>query len=269
MKHRLCLLALVFSLGIAGPHAAERVSIEIIDLQYRTAEEVVPLIESLLGPGEVVTGEGMRLILRSAPATLAEVRQILHSLDAAPTNLLISVRRGAHTGSLEREVQVQGRSDGVIIGDGSQTRIIRRTTTERDGSIQTLRVLEGQVALIRTGESVPRVSSGPILLQGGVLVGPGIDYRDVERGFVVRPRLGGHDRVHLYIRQFHEREAVSGGGRIELQEVDTVLSGALGEWIRIAGSAQRQDVSEQRILGMRRDRQDGELDIYLRVDRVE
>ena len=269
MRTMLQAFVLILAVWVAGAQADQRASIEIIELQHRTAEEMIPLLEPLLRPEDVLTGTGMRLILRSSPATLAEVRQVLGTMDAAPGNLVISVRRGSLGGSLEREVQVQGRVGGVVIGDGSGTRIIRRQTAERDSSVQTLRVLEGQTALIRTGESVPYAQPGLILLPRGGLVTSGVDYRDVERGFLVRPRVGGDDRVQLEISQVHEREARAGGGRIEFQRVDTVLSGELGEWIRIAGAEEQQDLSGQRILGTRREQRDGEMDIYVRVDRAE
>lgn len=269
---RCCLGALVLVLVLAASAAvaSERMAIEMIDLQQRTAVELVPLVEPLLGPGEAVTGTGMHLILRSTPETLAQVRQLLDRLDTAPVNLLISVRRGSQSAAVERELQLQGRVGDVVVGDGSGTRIIRRATADRNASVQTLRVVEGQTALIRTGESVPQAGLGPIvLLPGGALAVPGIDYRDIERGFVVRPQLGDGDRVRLEIRQFHDRESRAGGGRIEVQEVDTVLSGALGEWIRVAGGSERRDTSGQRILGTRRAGQDAELEIYLRVDRAD
>lgn len=268
MRYLLHTLLLSLMLSLAAAQADPRDSIEVIDLQHRSADEIIPLIEPMLGPGDVLTGAGMRLILRSGPETLTQVRQILESVDAAPANLLISVRRGALGGSLEREAQVQGRVGRVIIGDGSGTRIIRRQTTERDASVQTLRVLEGQTALIRAGESVPRVQQGPVVLPGGGLVGPEIEYRDIERGFLVRPSIAGDDRVRLEIQQVHEREARGGGGRTEFQQVDTVLSGRLGEWIRVTGVEERRDLSGQRILGSRREQVDGGLDIHVRVERA-
>lgn len=269
MKSGLCLLMLALTLFVAGAQAQQRASIEVIELQNRTAEEVIPLLEPLLGSEDVLTGAGMRLILRSGPDTREELRQVLDLLDVAPANLWISVRRGSLGGAMERELQVQGRAGAVVIGDGSGTRVTRRQTAEREESTQTLRVLEGQTALIRTGESVPVVSQVPLRLPGGPVLGPGIEYRDVERGFLVTPRVAGDDRVQLEIRQLHEREARGGGGRIEFQQVDTVLTGAFGEWIRIAGSGEQQELSGQRILGTRGERQDAEVDLFVRVDRVQ
>lgn len=269
MRQMLRKLVVILTLCMAAAQAGQAASIEVIDLQHRTAAEMIPLLEPLLGPNDLLTGAGMRLILRSGPATLGEVRQILETMDAAPANLVISVRRGALGGSSERELQVQGRAGVVVIGDGSGTRIIRRQTADRDRSVQTLRVLEGQTALIRTGESVPHAQPGLILLPAGGLITPGVDYRDVERGFLVRPQVGRDDRVRLEIKQVHERESRAGGGRIEFQQVDTVLSGGLGEWIRIAGAEERRDLSDQRILGTSRARHEEETDIHVRVDRAE
>jgi type II secretory pathway component GspD/PulD (secretin) len=262
-------LVVVLTLYMVAAQAGQAASIEVIELRHRTAAEMIPLLEPLLGPDEVLTGTGMRLILRSGPATLGEIRRILETLDTAPVNLIISVRRGALSGASELELDVQGRAGSVAIGDGSGTRVIRRQTADRDSAVQTLRVLEGQTALIRSGESVPSAQPGLIVWPGGGVITSGVEYRDVERGFLVRPRVGGDDRVRLEITQVHEQSSRAGGGRIDFQQVDTVLVGRFGEWIRIAGAEERRDLSGQRILGTSRAQREEETDIHVRVDRAE
>jgi type II secretory pathway component GspD/PulD (secretin) len=268
LSRLLVVLALCMAVAQAA-HAAQAAAIEVIELRHRTAAEMIPLLEPLLGPDEVLTGTGMRLVLRSGPTTLREMRRILETLDVAPVNLVISVRRGALGGSSELDLDVQGRAGSVVIGDGSGTRVIRRQTADRDSSVQTLRVLEGQTALIRTGESVPTAQPGLIVWPRGGVVTSGVEFRDVERGFLVRPRVGGDDRVRLEITQVHERASRAVGGQIDFQQVDTVLVGRFGEWIRIAGVGERRDASGQRILGASRAQREEQMDIHVRVDRAE
>lgn len=259
-------LLLVLCLSVPSALADARSVFEVLDLRHRPAAELIPLIEPLLGPEDAVTGAGMQLILRTTPARLAEVRMALDRLDAPAVNLIVSVRRGSRDLSRERELQLSGPLGPVIAGEASRGQILYRRTGDRDSGVQTLRVLEGQVALIRTGEVVPRLRHGPILFPGGAVIGPGIDDRELERGFLVRPLLAGDGRVRLEIRQVHERESRAGGGRIDVQSVDTVLVGGLGEWIRVAGVEEQRVRSEQRILGTRREQGEDETEIHVRVD---
>jgi type II secretory pathway component GspD/PulD (secretin) len=266
---RRLVVVLALALCMAVAQAVQAASTEVIELRHRTAAEMIPLLEPLLGPDDVLTGTGMRLVLRSGPTTLGEIRRILETLDAAPADLVISVRRGALGVGSELGLDVQGRAGPVVIGDGSGTRVIQRQTAARDSSVQTLRVLEGQTALIRTGESVPTAQPGLIVWPRGDVITSGVEYRDVERGFLVRPWVGGDDRVRLEISQVHEQASRAGGGRIEFQQVDTVIVGGLGEWIRIAGVGEQRDASGQRTLGTSRTQREVETDIHVRVDRAE
>lgn len=266
MKNFLQTLLLGCCLSVPAALADTRSAIEVLDLQHRPAAELIPLIEPLLGPGDAVTGTGMQLVLRTTLARLAEVRMALETLDVPPVNLIVSVWRGSLDRSREQELRLGGRLGPVSPGEGYGGQILYRRTTDRDSGVQTLRVLEGQVALIRTGEVVPWPRHGPILVPGGVVIGPGVEDRELQRGFLVRPLLGGEGRVRLEIQQVHERESRSGGGRIELQSVDTVLVGGLGEWLRIAGVEEQRDRSGQRILGTRRERGEDETEIHVRVD---
>ena len=265
MKNLFCRLTMIVFLCLPAAQGGAQQSIEIIELQNRPAAEIIPLIEPLLGPDDVVTGTGFRLIVRVAPATLSQLREVLSAFDAVPRNLTVSVRRGGVETAREREVRLQGRIGDVTVGDGSGSRIIYRQTNDRDSGVQTLRVLEGQTAFIHAGESIPVLRHGGIVLPGAV-IGPEIDYRDLERGFLVRPWATPDGRVRIDIQQVDERESRSGGGRIDFQRVDTVLSGGIGEWIRIAGVEHRRDSTERRVLGTRRDQGAGETEIHVRVD---
>jgi hypothetical protein len=240
--------------------------IEVIDLQHRPAAEVIPLVSPILGPEDALTGTGFQLIIRAAPATIAQVREVLAALDAPARNLVVSVRRGGLDTSSERGIDVQGQIGGPMTEDRLGVRVIGRQTTDRTGDVQTLRVLEGQQAFIRSGESIPYRSTDVILVPGGAVATSGIDYRDLDRGFLVRPSVGPERRVRLEILQVDERLSQMGRGRIDTQRVDTVLSGEIGEWIRIGGIDSRRDASGRWILGAGSQQTTQGVDIHVRVD---
>jgi type II secretory pathway component GspD/PulD (secretin) len=83
----LCLLTL-----LASPVQAE--SINTIQLQNRPAVEIIPIIEPMLGPNDSVTGKDYQLFLRASPETLAQIKEMIGSLDVAAKLLLISVFQG-------------------------------------------------------------------------------------------------------------------------------------------------------------------------------
>lgn len=255
-------------LALAGSWAQASAGslIEVIDLQNRPATEVIPLVSPLLGPEDAVTGTGFQLIIRAAPATIAQVREMLGALDTAARNLVVSVRRGGLDTSSERGIDVQGRIGGPVAEDRLGVRVIGRQTTDRTGDLQTLRVLEGQQAFIRSGESIPYRSPGVILIPGGALAASGTNYRDLDRGFLVRPSVAPDHRVRLEIQQVDERLSQMGRGRIDTQRVDTVLSGEIGEWIPIGGIDSQRDASGRWILGAGSQQTTQDVEIHVRVD---
>jgi type II secretory pathway component GspD/PulD (secretin) len=68
-------------------------------------------------------------------------------------------------------------------------------------------------------------------------------YRDVNSGFYVRPRLNG-DRVTLEISTQNdavEGSSYGGAPAVRAQQVTTTVSGRLGEWMVLGGTLQQGD----------------------------
>lgn len=249
----LCLL-----LGLALLAAvAQASSLTTVKLQNRPAEEVIPVIEPMLGAGEAVSGRGFTLFLRASPATLAQVREMIGVLDVAAKSLQISVLQGS-----ARDLEKLGIDGGVRIerGDASVGVGSRRAdggaaggsitygtrggsaslsgTSTRlrlaDSPLHQVRVTEGSAAYIETGARIP-IFSGSHWIAPDAVAG-GIEYEDVVTGFYVLPRVHG-DSVTLEVSPF--RNALRGGD-IARQSASSTLSGRIGEWLFVGG------VSEQR-----------------------
>ena len=69
----------------AASHAQQSV-LEVIQLKYRNADQVIPMLKPLLAPGGTISGMQNRVIVRTTPANLAELRKVLD---------MVTTRRGA------------------------------------------------------------------------------------------------------------------------------------------------------------------------------
>ena len=234
-------------------------SMEIIPLKHRTMEQVLPVLQSLLEPGDSLSGMNDQLILRASPTTRAQVKQALAAIDTPVRSLLIHVtqnrddamsRSGAQTygkietgttrviqppaGSAQGGARIEIRSGDSVIG-------AQAGSTQQAGSTraqQSVRVVEGGRAFINVGQSVPlpmlQVVQGP----GGTMVTETTAYRDSGQGFYAEPRLSG-ERVTLEISPQYDTPGHQVYGSVNTQRVSTTVSGRLGEWIEIGGANQQ------------------------------
>jgi len=248
----LCLAALARS-AWADPQV-----MEVITLGYRQAEEVIPLLRPLLAPGGALTSASNQLIVRTTPANLAELKKVLAVMDSKPRQLMVSVRQGSAADASRNSASLSGnvsaganaqvtvprppgaqRDPGVVVQSGSsqlEARGIGSSATQDAGVTQTLRVLEGNSAFIRTGQTVPVTGTQARRTPGGGQVTQNTEFAEAGSGFYVTPRVNG-DRVTLQISTERDRVRNPNTGIVDLQRIDTVVSGRLGEWIEIGGSS--------------------------------
>jgi type II secretory pathway component HofQ len=252
----LALLALLTALGLAAETA-----FEVIELRHRSAEELLPVLRPLVEPAGTITSVQNKLIVRAPRANLAELRRLVAQLDAAPRQLLVTVRQSGSRDSLTRAAGVSGKgrfgdvtvespptvdptlpSIGVDSGDAAvELRGGRRETQDRNNDDQQLRVLDGREAVIYVGQALPYSSK---TLGPGGLVSETVQFREVLTGFVVRPRVQG-DQVVLDISPQQESRSSEPGGAISVSRLSTSVSGRLGEWIDL-GAVTQQSSTETR-----------------------
>ncbi|TVQ72421.1 hypothetical protein [Ectothiorhodospira sp. BSL-9] len=250
--------------GMGGGALAQETRAQVIALEHRPASELMPLLRPLMGPDDVLTGQGFRLVVRTDADTLDALQAVIRDLDTAPANLRVSVRRGGDSDVRDREAGLQTDDDGNL-----RIRGIHRITTDRGMETHSLRVLEGQVAFIRGGESIPRGSQRVVRVPGGMALEQAVHYEDLERGFLVRPQRMGGDRVRLDIRPVFEREAPTGGGRVERQAAQSTLTAPMGEWVPLSSVSHDGQQRDHRVITTRRHDTWQDTDLFIRVDRVD
>ncbi len=228
---RRTLLILVALLVLAPQAYADR--LYTIELNNRSAEEMIPVLRPMLSPQSGLSGQGYLLLLRGSEEDYQRVQGILQRLDSAPQQLVIHVRQGGGGDTLRYGGEV-GRDGGVrVYGDSSR----------RDEAIgQRVMALEGQWARIAAGHQVPITNQQITRDRHGTTIQRSTEYRDVTSGFEVRPQVSG-DQVRLDIRTSRNRLASRPHGAIETQGIDTSITVRLGEWVTIGGINESSDHS--------------------------
>ncbi|MFP6847156.1 MAG: secretin N-terminal domain-containing protein [Pseudomonas sp.] len=246
---------------------------EVIPLNFRTADEVLGVVQSMLGHDGKVNAYGNQLIVNAQPAKIAEVRTLLQQLDTEPRRLLISVDTSESSQMNDRGYRANGSisaGNGEIqIGQGEingrdQVRIIRRSTDSRGAGTQQVQATEGYPALIQVGQSVPLTTRGRDAYGQPY---SNTQYRDVTRGFYVTASLSG-ERVHIDISSNRDRLSQSQPGAIDVQSTDTRVSGRLGEWISIGGVSEQGQGEQGDFLQHRSTQGREDMTIRVKVDVV-
>lgn len=257
---------------VAGTALSQTTVLEVIPLRYRTAQEVIPVIQPLLAREGSVSGLQGQLIVRTTPANLEEIKRILASMDVAPRQLVITVRQDADADRSRSAIEASGsvggehgrvtipgsrepRGGSVVIREGDdrvRVQVLEGRGTESDRNTQTVRVMEGREAFVRVGQSVPvRGRQVHRSVVGGKVVEQVVDdtqYRDVATGFYVLPRVSG-GRVTLDVRPQRESLSKQIPGAVNVQSLVTTVSGQLGEWMEIGSIGQDAGGQQTVILG--------------------
>ncbi len=270
----------------AAPARASEMVTEVLPAGFRSADELAAILRPLVPPPGSVNGFGNQLVIKTTPANMEEIKGVLASLDRAPANLLVTVRRTldsevrrdlAQAAARVRAGDLSVSAGGVTGGPGASARIgsgevtagarvQHGTSTHRAGDVQSVRVLEGREAFIHTGESVPVGERSVVITSAGVSVAEGVRYQEFGSGFYVRPRLNG-DRVTLEV--IPSRRVLRGDGSAQVQEASTAVSGTLGRWMEIGGVDSESTRTASRLGGsrtvttMRRDA------LYVKVERLD
>ena len=271
---KLIAFTLLFSFIACQVSAQTRV--EVIKLKHRTAEELIPLLQPILGDGGTITGSGYTLILKAASREMKSAKQVLAQLDTSLRNLRIIVKQGtrsqlnAYNESLSARIPIGnkgsvGINPGAPRGPGLNARFskdghrVRGHLNEERFSGDTMRTqqvvtVEGRPAMIHIGQRIPFQTFTPNQ-------GTSVQFQDVRNGFSVLPRVNGNN-VTLDI---HPENSEVGPGGINYQEVHTMVNGQLGEWIEIGSLAEDHTSGGSGILSNSQVRSNDRRTVFIKV----
>lgn len=230
MKFKAVWLALAV---LAGQTAwADEPVMEVIPLANRPAAEILPLLAPLLDAEDRVVDNGSSLIVRTSPDRLATIQSLVRKLDARLSNLVVSVLQT----SSKTAAELNAEAAIAVSPDAIRMRGMVGNTADLENrqQHQQLRTLEGQPAIIRTGEVRP-VNNYNVYQYGyGTTVYSNTQMMEATTGFAVTPRLVGR-QVIINVAPWSDRFRQN--GQLDTQSAQTSIRANLGEWVEIAGNA--------------------------------
>jgi type II secretory pathway component GspD/PulD (secretin) len=224
---------------------------EVVPLNYRTSDDLLPVAKSFLGKEGTVSAYGNQLIVNADPAKIDELRNLLNQLDKAPKRLMISVDTCDSTSQ-----------DSQSLGP---SHIINRSTDSRNGGVQQVQASEGMPALIQVGQSVPLTTTRT---DSNGYAQSDTQYRNVTQGFYVTASLTG-DVVHLSISTNNDRMNQEHPDVVNVQSSDTNVTGRLGEWITLAGVSEQSQADQQGLIQRRSTQGRGDMSLRVKVDALD
>lgn len=277
------LIMLVFLLLAASAGGNE---LEIINLRHRSAEELLPVIRPLLNQDEMASGMDYQLILRASPHNIAQIKRLLEGIDTLPRSLKITVMQDVDSETVARLTEFSGSvglgrnarltaQGGVNAGTGQGTdslnaRIVSTHQLEDDRKTQQLRVLEGNRALVRSGQNIAVPQRQVVQTPWGTQVVETTQYRDVASGFYVLPRVHG-DTVTVEIST--QNDSLAPGQNTypttRIQNTSGTVSGRLGEWMSLGGVNQQSNTDSWTITSRSSSRSDEQRTVLIKVEEVE
>ena len=271
----LCGLMMLLVLGLTPARADE---VEVIQLRHRTAEQVIPTLQPLLDAGGALTGMQSSLIVRSSRTNIEQLKRVVAGLDTAPRRLLISVRQDA---SFSGERRHYGVSGTIAAGDarvainerarrdtGASVRMLDSASAGDERNVSQVQALEGSPAYIAVGQSIPVPIETVTRTPYGHEVRRSTEFRDLNTGFSVVPRLIG-DRVVLEIEPQRETQGAYGPGSANVQRISTTASGRLGEWFELGGISNTSVQEGNHILSSRGSGERGSRSVWVKVEEIQ
>jgi type II secretory pathway component GspD/PulD (secretin) len=266
-------LSLVICLGLFLQANAET-EFKIITLQHRFAEEILPAIKPLVGDDGTATAMQNNLIIRTSRNNMAEIEQLINSLDSVRQNLKITIRRNTNNdiGQSRTEIAGRRRIDNVTVETGGRginkqnglaMNIENYQSKSNVSNEQFIRVTDGEQAFILVGQSVPYTQEWINLTHRYLGIQRSTAFVNIDTGFAVRPRTIGN-QVELEITPRFSQ--LNRNGLIDFTTLTTIVRVNRDDWLDIAGIMQQKDEVSRAILSLQSNNQTLNNQLLIRVE---
>jgi hypothetical protein len=266
--------SLTLTLALFSLNTLAATDFKIIDLQHRFAEDILPIIQPLVGSDGTATGMQNHLIIRASPEKMIEIEQIISTLDVERQNLKITVSRQNNSQANDDNTTVSGRKPigNITIGsnkyprnvvDGIELDIENNQSSIRSNGNQFINVMDGERAFIRVGQSVPYTQEWVTLTRRYASIQRTTEFVDISTGFSVRPRSIGN-QIELEITP--RIAQLNQNNYIDFEELSTIVRVNRGEWLDLGGTMQQKDEVSHAILSKQNDGQSQSNALSIRVE---
>ncbi len=229
---------------------AAQLEFRMLTLQYRFAQDVLPVIEPMVLPDGKVSAFDNHLMITASPQQLQAIEQVIAKLDQARRNIKITISHDNQQGLRQRNIGIDGEirigdRDGEYARQSPHLDLRDSNQSNRQQGSQFLNVLDGEQAFIRVGQSVPYTRQWAYFTQRYLSIVQTTEFRDIATGFAIRPRMINH-QVELEIMPRIAR--LNAAGYMDFEELRTVVRVEPGEWFDLGGAMQNRDEVSREIL---------------------
>ncbi len=216
------LLWLLF-LGLGSTVSAYE--LEIINLNHRPAQEIIPILKPLLEKDASISGEKYVLFIRASDETLQQIMSVLPTLDVELRVLRISIMQ--ESAQMMKRYGFRIEPSKQKSNNKSNLMIYSTKHSYNNPKQQVILVTEGQWASLKTGVTVPSItrSTNP---DGTVT--ESIQYQTVYTRLKIQPVIRGK-KITVKIQSYTGNKQNMNSG----QGIKTQINGNLGEWIALGG----------------------------------
>lgn len=260
-------------------------NIETIDLHNRAAQEVIEILRPMIQSGGSITGTGYKLIIKSTPQNIEQIKTLLADIDTAAAQLLISVSMDRQTVLADQDtsqrITVKDGAGQISVGTSDKqddsarlqikndkikydARLFQTRKKQSTPAVQQVRVTEGLWASIGTGQAIPIVTRQR---NADGTITETTTYQQVTSGFQVLPRIHG-ENVSLTIRPQQQSVSPQGGGVFDNTGLETTITGQLNQWIQLGGVSNQSDAMQTGISHRTRVRNADQNQIWVKVERA-
>jgi type II secretory pathway component GspD/PulD (secretin) len=247
----------------------------VYPMQYRTAPEAVPMVQSLLSPGgrAVADARTNALLVVDDEETIRRVREFLQGFDKLGKQAKIRVRF-EESGTRERtSVEGSARASGedwsVSAGkpmrkDGVDVRFQDRSRAQQGSSEFFVTVVSGSAAYIMVGQDILYTQRWLDLTRRYAQVTESVTIQRIETGFEVMPViLKDHADIEITPRISH---GGPGTRVVRFAEASTRLLAPIGQWVTIGGASQQSNEVVRAVLEAERGEKSSVTSISLLVE---
>jgi type II secretory pathway component GspD/PulD (secretin) len=237
-----CIMILALAWLVSASPAAE---VAVIKVNYRSAADILPLVQDLLSPeGKAsVDTRTNSLIVIDTKESLTKIQSFVASMDQPTEQVTVRFRFLEQGVSTNRDIGASGTVSGdrwsVTTGGDTRPGINVRaqdTRVNRRGNTESfISVMSGSSAYLWVGRDIPYTERWVYLTHRYAHVVETVNFQRVETGFEVRPLVMGNNvQVEIVprISSFDKEEQV-----VRLTEAATTLTVPKGQWVTIGGSS--------------------------------
>ncbi|MDD2833657.1 MAG: secretin N-terminal domain-containing protein [Methylotenera sp.] len=276
MRTRIHFLSVLTALSLVNfTHSAYAVeAFKIISLQNRLAADILPMIQPLLDANGVVTASQNHLIIRTSDENMAQIEQVISTLDKSRVNYKIRINRSHAKQGTVKDYSASGqtRIGDVELKTGNNTHRnqqhlqidlhngqIEANTTNS----QMLQILEGERGFISTGQIIPFTQEWLAYTQRYISAQKITTLIEIQTGFSVRP-YSMHNQLLLEITPTFMQ--VQKNQTIQFEQLSTTMTIEKNQWVDLSHIMHNNDEVSRAILTQSARQNNEEVQLKIRVD---